>query len=148
VKTVLASGAFDLVHFGHIRFLEEAKRAGGENARLIVVVARDKTIERLKGKKPVIPEDQRRAVVEALKPVDVALLGFEDLSIADVLEQLKPDVVAVGYDQAYVEEQVRSVIRERGLNIEVVQIGRFGPSNLNSSSKIRRRIVEREQRLG
>ena len=45
---VLASGAFDLVHYGHVHFLKEAKKAGGRNARLIVIIARDKTIENLK----------------------------------------------------------------------------------------------------
>ena len=75
-KTVLATGAFDLLHYGHLAFLEEAKKAGGRNARLIVIVARDKTIEARKGKKPVVPEDQRRALMEALKPVDDAILGF------------------------------------------------------------------------
>ena len=66
-KTVLTSGAFDLLHYGHIHLLEEAKKLGGPNSRLVVIVARDETINRLKGKPPVIPEDQRRAVIEALK---------------------------------------------------------------------------------
>jgi FAD synthetase len=67
---VLASGAFDLVHYGHVHFLKEAKKVGGRNARLIVIIARDKTIEKRKGKSPVIPENQRRAVIESLKPVE------------------------------------------------------------------------------
>ena len=138
---VLASGAFDLVHYGHVRFLEEAKKAGGGNARLIVIVARDKTVEKLKGKAPVIPEDQRRAVVESLKPVDEAFLGYEDLSFIDTIQKINPSIIAIGYDQTRIEEEVREVVKERGLEVRIVKIGRFGPSELNSSSKIKRKIL-------
>ena len=61
-KVVLASGVFDLLHLGHVRFLEEAKRAGGENAKLIVIIARDSTVEKTKGRKPIMSEDQRCAL--------------------------------------------------------------------------------------
>ena len=145
MKTVLASGSFDLVHYGHIRFLEEAKKSGGKDARLVVIVARDKTVEKLKGNKPVIPEDQRRAVVEALKPVDEALLGFENMSIIDVILQLKPDIIAIGHDQSYIEEEVKRIGIMIDLDFKIIHIGRFGPSDLNSSSKIRRKIVELEE---
>jgi FAD synthetase len=138
---VLASGAFDLVHYGHIRFLEEAKKAGGENSRLIVIVARDKTVERLKGKAPVVPEDQRRAVVESLKPVDEAFLGYEDLSFIDTIEKIKPSIIAIGYDQRGIEEGLREVIKDGGLDVRIVKIGRFGPLELDSSSKIKRKIL-------
>ncbi len=142
MRTVLASGSFDLVHYGHVRFLEEAKKAGGKDARLIVIVARDTTVEKLKGIKPIIPEDQRRAVVEALKPVDEALLGFENMSIMDVVLQLKPDIIAVGHDQHYVEEEVKRIALMKDIDFKIIRIGRFGPLDLNSSSKIRRKIVE------
>ena len=141
-KTVLASGVFDLLHYGHVRFLEEAKRLGGPDARLVVIVARDRTVERLKGRRPIIPEDQRRALVEALKVVDEALLGYEEMNLEAVLEHVKPDIIAVGYDQERIEREVRRIIEERGLDIEVVRIGRFGDEELSSSSKIKRKIVE------
>ena len=63
-KVVLASGVFDLIHLGHVRFLEEAKRAGGENAKLIVIIARDSNVEKMKVRKPIMSEDQRRVLVE------------------------------------------------------------------------------------
>jgi len=140
--TVLASGVFDLLHYGHIRFLEEAKRRGGPDARLVVIVARDETVRRRKGKGPVIPEDQRRALVEALKVVDEALLGYEDMDLAAVIDKIRPDVIAVGYDQDEIERQTRRIAREKGLNLRVVRIGRFGKEDLNSSSKIKGKIVE------
>ncbi len=141
-KTVLTSGAFDLLHYGHIRLLEEAKKLGGPGSRLVVIIARDETIMRLKGRRPVIPEDQRRAVVEALKMVDEALLGYEDLDMTSVIEKVRPDIIAVGHDQDDIEEMTRRVVEEKGLNIEIIRIGRFGPFDLNSSSKIKRKIVE------
>ena len=61
-KVVLASGVFDLLHLGHVKFLEEAKKAGGKDAELIVIIARDSTVEKNKGRKPIMPENQRRAL--------------------------------------------------------------------------------------
>jgi len=142
MKTVLTSGAFDLIHYGHIRLLEEAKRLGGPDARLVVIVARDETIRRLKGRLPVIPEDQRRAVVEALRVVDEALLGYEDLDMATVIDLVQPDIIAVGYDQDNIEALALKAIEERGLKIQVKRISRFGRTDLDSSSKIKRKIVE------
>jgi FAD synthetase len=141
-KTVLTSGAFDLIHYGHIRLLEEAKSHGGTDARLVVIIARDETVKRLKGKPPVFPEDQRRALLDALKVVDEALLGYEDLDMATVIEKVKPDIIAVGHDQDDIERMARKAIDQKGLPIKVVRIGRFGKSDLNSSSKIKRKIVE------
>jgi FAD synthetase len=141
-KTVLASGTFDLLHLGHVRFLEEAKKAGGKNAKLIVIVARDNTVEKRKGKTPVMPEDQRRALVESLKVVDEAILGWEDFSIDKVIEVINPDIIAVGHDQDGIENEVQKAIEEKNVAIEVAKIGRFGKRELDSSSKIVRKIIE------
>ena len=141
-KIVLASGTFDLLHLGHIRFLEEAKKAGGKDAELIVIVARDSTVKERKGKKPIMPEDQRRALVESLKVVDEAILGIENFSIHKVIDQLKPDVIAVGHDQDGIEKEVLKAIEKENVAIEVTKIGRLGKRELDSSSKIRRKIIE------
>ena len=141
-KAVLASGTFDLLHLGHVKYLEEAKKAGGKNAELIVIVARDSTVEKRKGKKTVMPEDQRRALVESLKVVDEAILGFEDFNIDKVIEKINPDVIAVGHDQEGIEREVQKAIAEKKIKVQVAKIGRFGKKELNSSSKIVRKIVE------
>lgn len=141
-KIVLASGTFDLLHLGHVRFLEEAKKAGGKDAELIVIVARDSTVKARKRKTPVMPEDQRRALVESLKVVDEAILGLEDFSIDKVIEKIKPDVIAVGHDQDGIEKEVLKAIEEKKITIEVAKIGRFGKRELDSSSKIVRKIIE------
>jgi FAD synthetase len=141
-RVVLASGTFDLLHFGHVKYLEEAKKAGGENAELVVIVARDNTVEKRKGKKPVMPEDQRRALVESLKVVDEALLGYEEFDMGKVIEKIRPDIIAVGHDQDGIEREVRKAIAGKNLSIQIVKIGRFGKEELNSSSKIKRKIIE------
>jgi len=145
-KVVLASGTFDLLHLGHVKFLEEAKKAGGPNAKLVVIVARDSTVKKRKGRAPIIPEDQRRALIEALKVVDEALLGYEDFNIERAIEKIKPDIIAVGHDQSGIEREVRRFIEEKGLKIEVVKIRKFGREELNSSSKIMRKIIESYKR--
>jgi FAD synthetase len=141
-KVVLASGVFDLLHLGHVKFLEEAKKAGGKDAELIVIIARDSTVEKNKGRKPIMPENQRRALVESLKVVDEAVLGFEEFDIGDVIERIKPDVIALGYDQADMEKYVQEYVDKHKLNVAVVRIGKFEEDALDSSSKIRQKIVE------
>ena len=143
---VLASGVFDLLHLGHVRFLEEAKKAGGKNAELIVIVARDSTVEKRKDNKPIMSEDQRRALVESLKVVDEAILGYENFSIGEVVDKIKPDVIAVGYDQEGMANAVRKAIAKKGLTIKIVKIGKFGEDELNSSSEIKRKIIEEYRR--
>ena len=145
-KVVLASGTFDLLHYGHVRYLEEAKKLGGKNAELIVIVARDSTVKKRKQRKTVMPEDQRRSLVEALKVVDEAILGCEDFDMIKVVEKTKPDIIAVGHDQSDIEREVRKALAEKGIPIEVVRVGRFGKDELNSSSEIKRKIIESSEK--
>jgi FAD synthetase len=145
-KVVLASGTFDLLHYGHVYYLTNAKKTGGENARLVVIVARDKTVERLKGGNPIIPEDQRRAVVESLKVVDEAILGYEDMDMVKVLDKVKPDVIALGYDEEKVEKELRRLVDEKNLNVKVVRVERFKEKDLVSSSRIKKKIVDEYRR--
>ena len=140
-RIVLASGVFDLLHLGHVRFLEEAKRAGGRNAELVVIIARDRIVEERKGEKPIMSENQRCALVASLKVVDCTILGFQKFNIERVIDKVKPDVIAVGYDQEGVEATVRKYVEENKLNIKIARIGKFGEDELDSSSKIKQRII-------
>ena len=142
-KVVLASGVFDLLHLGHVKFLEEAKKAGGKDAELIVIIARDSTVEKNKGRRPIMSENQRRALVESLKVVDEAVLGFEQFDLGDVIELVKPDVIALGYDQVDMEKGVKAYVKTHGLSIKVIRIGKFEEDELDSSSKIRQKILEK-----
>jgi FAD synthetase len=141
-KIVLASGVFDLLHLGHVRFLEEAKKAGGPNAELVVIIGRDSTVESRKGEKPIMPENQRCALVASLKVVDEVILGYEKFDVAKVVEKISPDVVAFGYDQLGMERTVRDYVKQHGLKIKIVRIGKFSSDELDSSSKIKQRIIE------
>jgi FAD synthetase len=143
-KVVLASGVFDLLHLGHVRFLEEAKKAGGPNAKLVIIVARDSTVEGSKGKKPIISENQRCALVGALRIVDEAILGYENFDMGEVIEKIDPDVIALGHDShlSGLEQAVKEYVKKKGLKIKVVKIGKFSEDELDSSSKIKQRIIE------
>ena len=140
-KIVLATGAFDLLHSGHVRFLEASKRRGGPAAKLIVVVARDKTVLNRKGRMPILPEDQRRELVGSLRVVDKAILGHTHLDLLGVLREVRPDIISVGYDQKQIKASVEKLLRERGLPVRVVQIPKFGHDGLNSSTGIKRRVA-------
>jgi len=142
-KVVLASGVFDLLHLGHVKFLEEAKRVGGPKSELIVIVATDKTVEKTKGRKPIMAEDQRRTLVESLKVVDKAMLGFETLDIDEIISKVKPDVIALGYDQEEMAKEVQNYISKNKTCIELVRIGKFGENTLDSSSKIKQKIIDK-----
>lgn len=145
-KIVLASGTFDLLHLGHVKYLEEAKKAGGRNAELMVIVARDGTVEKRRGTKSIVPENQRRALVGSLRVVDDAILGYEDFDIEKVIQKIKPDVIALGYDRGDIGQTVRNYIKEKGLKIKVVKIGKFEEEELNSSSKIKQKIIRHYKR--
>ncbi len=133
---VVATGTFDIIHPGHIRFLEEAKKLGDE---LIVIVAREKNVRHKP--KPIIPEEQRRRVVEALKPVDKAILGDEHDMFKPIVE-LKPDIIVLGHDQHFDEKKLEEELRKRGLKTKVVRINVKEECEYCSSTKIIKRIVE------
>ncbi len=129
--------------YGHVRFLEEAKKAGGNKAKLIVVIAKDSTVEKMKGRKPIMSEDQRQALVQSLRVVDEAVVGFEGLEIGEVIEKIKPDIIALGYDQAGMECEVKDYLATHKLPITIVRIGKFGENTLDSSTKIKQKIIDK-----
>ncbi len=133
---VVATGTFDIIHPGHITFLREAKKLGDE---LIVIVAREKNVKHKP--KPIIPEEQRRKVVEGIKYVDMAILGDENDMFKPIME-LKPDVIALGYDQHFDEEWLQNELRKRGIDARVVRITVKEDCELCSSKKIIKRIAE------
>ena len=142
-KIVLASGVFDLLHLGHVKFLEEAKYAGGENATLVVIIARDNTVEQIKGRKPIMPENQRRTLVESLKVVNIAVLGLENMDINEAITKIKPDIIALGYDQEKMAKDVETYLKMCPSQVQLVRIGKFEADTLDSSSKIKQKIVEK-----
>ncbi len=89
-------------------------------------------------------EDQRRALVESLKVVDEAVLGYEGLDIGEVLEEIKPDVIALGYDQAEMEQEVKEYLLQNiNWSVSIVRIGKYGENTLDSSTKIKQKIIDK-----
>lgn len=141
-KKVLVAGVFDLVHPGHLHFLQRAKELG----EVYVVVARDSTVERIKGRRPVVPEGQRLRVVSQLKPVDHAVLG-EEGDLLKVVERIRPDVILLGPNQPFSEELLREELKRRGLDVQVLRMGElYRDCELYSSSMIIEEILSRWHR--
>ena len=141
IKIVLAGGVYDVIHVGHLAALREAKELGDV---LVVVVATDITVEMLKGRKPILPEEDRRELLEGLKPVDKAILGYEDVGFGfeQVLMEVMPDLVAFGFDQEKLEATVSEIIQHRSLKITVVKLSRFNREKYASSTSLRQRLAE------
>ncbi len=133
---VMASGVFDILHTGHLHYLTEAKRLGDE---LVVVIATDSTVRRNKHE-PVTPEKMRLELVQALKPVDKAVLGHENDRYG-IVEELRPDIIAIGYDQPFDEKKLEKELRERGLSTRVVRLTKYS-NDLNGTRKIIRKIID------
>jgi len=131
MKTVMAQGAFDILHPGHIHYLKESSRMGDE---LVVVIARDSRIE--KRKDLVFSEDERKEMVKALESVDRAILGSET-DIYDTVRNVNPDVITLGYDQKHDRDEVRE-LAEDTVDHEV-EVLRIEGKNEYSSTDIKSR---------
>lgn len=135
MKRVLAMGTFDGVHPGHVNYLEQAKKCGDY---LIVVVARDGTVEEEKGKRPVLNEEERLEEVKNVGVVDEAVLG----NIGDklkIVEETKPDVICLGYDQKVDAEKLREELMRRGLEGVVIKRMKSHYPEKYKSSLLRKR---------
>lgn len=129
VKTVLVTGTFDGLHPGHLNFFEQAKELG---KYLMVIVARDETVKRIKSKLPQNNEQLRLKRVQALDIVDQAILGSLDDPYQAVTD-LKPDIVALGYDQHTFTEKLNQELEERGCQARIVRLKPYYPEKYKSS---------------
>jgi cytidyltransferase-like protein len=123
IRVVFVGGGFEIIHPGHLHTLEEAKKLGDV---LIVIVARDSTIRRRKGREPVSSETERLHLLGSLRQVDAAILGVEG-DIYNTLERVKPDVVALGYDQHHTKRDIAHEAEKRGMKLRVVRLGAKRP---------------------
>ncbi|MEE1156039.1 MAG: adenylyltransferase/cytidyltransferase family protein [Methanobrevibacter sp.] len=139
MKKVMASGTFDLLHPGHGIYLQEAKNLGGYNSKLFVVVARDSTVEKRK-RVPIVGENQRLELIKMLKPVDEAYLGNEDGNIFKIVEEINPDIIAIGPDQTHNVDKLQKAIDDRGLKARVQRVSVYHQDELDSSCKIIKKI--------
>ncbi len=133
-KKVLVGGVFDIIHPGHIYFLKKAAELG----KVYVVVARDSTVLKEKGRRPVFDEKSRVEVLNNIKWVYEAFLGEDPPDFKKVLNRVRPDIVFLGPDQIWLKDKIVESIKSLNLKTEIkvldAKIGNF------SSSKIMERI--------
>ncbi len=127
---VLAGGVFDIIHPGHIHTLNAAKKLGDI---LVVVVATDNTAVKMKKRKPLHSQEQRQELVNSLKMVDICLIGQEN-NIFKTVNHVKPQIIALGYDQAHQERFITEGCKKIELNAKVARLQ--SPIPESSSSKI------------
>ncbi len=134
---VMASGTFDLIHMGHIYYLREAKKLGDT---LSVVVARDSTVRKLKHE-PVNAEEIRLGIIKELKAVDNAYLGNED-DMYSIVKEIKPDIIALGYDQIHDEKKIKSELDRRKIKAKIVRLSEYKcGSDLDGTRRIIQKII-------
>ncbi len=118
LRVILSGGVFDIIHPGHIHTLNSAKGLGEV---LVVVVATDNTAQKMKKRKPLHNQEQRRSLVNSLAMVDLCVIGYEG-DIFKTVEQIKPEVIALGYDQIHQEKFIVDGCRKLNLNIKVARL--------------------------
>jgi FAD synthetase len=138
IKIIMATGTFDIIHPGHGYYLEESKKVGGKDSKLVVVVARDSTV-RSKKRVPVVDEKQRLEVVKMIKFVNEAYLGNEN-DMFKIVKEIKPDIITIGSDQNYDITNLKKELTDRGINTEVVKIEGYKKGQLDSTCKIIKKI--------
>ncbi|MCH2649265.1 MAG: FAD synthase [Candidatus Poseidoniaceae archaeon] len=136
---IMAVGVFDLLHAGHLHYLEQAKALGNH---LTVVVAHDDTV-RIRKHEPVTNHDLRRRMVQGLKPVDEAIVGNSpDVSIFEILPVVNPEIIALGYDQEHAEDSIRQKLNDLGYGaIKVTRVEGLS-DDLDGTRKIIARVLE------
>jgi rfaE bifunctional protein nucleotidyltransferase chain/domain len=132
-SVTLANGCFDLLHVGHVRYLQAAKNLGG---RLIVAVNSDDSVRQLKGEgRPLMPAEERAEILAALADVDAVVI-FPERDVRALIREVRPDVQAKGTDYTADSVPERDVVREFGGRIEIVG----DPKNHSASAMIRSRL--------
>ena len=136
-RRIVATGTFDILHPGHLYYLEESRKLGDE---LWVIVARDINVKHKP--QPVIPEEHRRAMVAALKPVDHAILGDRE-DMFRPIEEIQPEIITIGFNQMFNEEKLAGQLRARNLSPRIVRIGKYNDGELCSSRLVVKRILDK-----
>jgi FAD synthetase len=134
---VMATGTFDLLHMGHIYYLKEAKKLGDI---LAVVVATDATVRKLKHD-PITPQEIRVNLIKELKMVDEAYLGHEK-DMYRIVQEIKPDIIALGFDQIHDDITIINELKKRKLNVKVVRLPKYqGESDLEGTRRIIQKVI-------
>ena len=136
LRIVLAGGVFDIIHPGHISTLNAAKVLGDV---LVVVVATDNTAIKMKKRNPIHSQEQRQELVNSLGVVDLCLIGQEN-DIFKTVNLVKPQIIALGYDQVHQEQFITEGCKKIKLDAKVARLQ--SPIPESSSSKIEKEYGE------
>jgi glycerol-3-phosphate cytidylyltransferase/FAD synthetase len=136
LHVVLAGGVFDIIHPGHISTLNAAKALGDV---LVVVVATDNTAVKMKKRNPLHSQEQRQELVKSLKVADLCLIGQEN-DIFKTVNLVKPQIIALGYDQVHQEKFITEGCKKIKLDASVARLQ--SPIPESSSSKIEKEYGE------
>ena len=118
IKVVFTGGVYDIIHPGHIHTLQSSKQEGD---LLIVSIARDSRVIKIKGRKPINNEKRRVILVSAIKYVDFTLLGSKG-DIFGVVKKIKPNVITIGYDQTHQINELKKRVKMNNLNIKIKKL--------------------------
>jgi cytidyltransferase-like protein len=135
-KIVLAGGVFDIIHPGHINTLNAAKKLGDI---LVVVVATDKTAIKMKKREPLHSAQLRQELVSSLTMVDLCIIGDKE-DIFKTVDLVKPQIIALGYDQTHQEKSIIEGCKKIHLDVTVARLE--SPRPETSSSKIQKEYGE------
>jgi FAD synthetase len=135
-KIVLTAGTFDLIHIGHIKFLKEAKRIGGRNSKLFVILTNDENVKKIKGRKPIFNQIERKKIVESIRFVDKVFLGDKKIDYTLKIKKIKPDVIVFGYDQSKIMQKIKEIVKKERMKIKIIKLPKF---SIWSTSKIKSR---------
>ena len=130
---MLAGGVFDIIHPGHIHTLTAAKALGDV---LVVAIATDKTAQKMKKMSPLHDQELRCELVSSLSMVDEAIVGHEE-DIFETVKEVKPDIIALGYDQIHQEKFISDGCKRISLDVKIVRLQ--SPIPKLSSSEIEKR---------
>jgi FAD synthetase len=133
---VMAQGVFDILHLGHVHYLEKARELGDE---LVVVVASDKTVRERKHE-PITPQEMRLGLVASLRCVDKAVIGSDGGDPYVTVQDLKPDIIALGHDQEHDEARISLDLQKRGIPAKVVRL-QYYYHDLDGTRKIIQKIL-------
>ena len=118
IRVVLAGGVFDIIHPGHLHTLRAAKALGNV---LVVVIATDKTAQKMKNRIPLHNMELRRDLVSSLSMVDYAMAGHEG-DIFKTVKLVKPDIIALGYDQIHQEKFIVDGCKKIGVDVSIARL--------------------------
>ena len=118
IKVVFTGGVYDIIHPGHIHTLKNSKQEGD---LLIVSIARDNIVIKIKGRKPINNEKMRTILVSAIRYVDFTVLGSKG-DIFGIVKKIKPNVITIGYDQTHQINELKKRVKINNLNIKIKKL--------------------------